>query len=65
MKKSYYRITEVKEAPMYRAYGSPMLAIKRKTIKAENIWFNEKFGSGSSWGGGEDSLFEYDIRKRK
>ncbi|RJV24874.1 glycosyltransferase family 2 protein [Coprococcus sp. AF18-48] len=65
MKKSYYRITEVKEAPMYRAYGSPMLAIKMKSIKAENIWFNEKFGSGSSWGGGEDSLFEHDIRKRK
>ena len=62
MKKNYYRITEVKETPLYRAYGSPMLAIKIKKIK--DVKFNEKFGSGSSWGGGEDSLFEYDIRKK-
>ncbi|QUO31260.1 glycosyltransferase family 2 protein [Faecalicatena sp. Marseille-Q4148] len=64
IKKSYYQITEVKEAPLHRAYGSPMLAIKTKAIKDTNINFNEKFGSGTQWGGGEDSLFEHDVRKK-
>lgn len=63
MNKMYYRIISIQEAPKYRAYGSPMLAIKLKDIKDNKISFNEKFGSGTCWGGGEDSLFEYDIRK--
>lgn len=64
MKKSYYRIATVRKAPLYRAYGSPMLAIKVESIKELHISFNEKFGSGTPWGGGEDSLFEHDIRKK-
>lgn len=63
MKKKYYRIASVRLAPKYRAYGSPMLAIKLNEIRKHQIWFNEKFGSGSSWGGGEDSLFEHDMRR--
>lgn len=64
MKKLYYRITMVRRAPLYRAYGSPMLAIKVESIKELHISFNEMFGSGTPWGGGEDSLFEHDIRKK-
>lgn len=44
-------------------HGSPMLAVKKSDIEKKGITFNEKFGSGSSWGGGEDSLFEHSIQK--
>lgn len=64
MKKTYYKITTMRLAPKYRAYGSPMLAVKMNDIKRCNLFFNEKFGSGSLWGGGEDSLFEYELRKK-
>ena len=63
MKKRYYQITTIQEAPKHRAYGSPMLAVKKSDIEKKGIMFNEKFGSGSSWGGGEDSLFEHSIQK--
>ncbi len=64
MKKNYYKITKIKKAPTYRAYGSPMLSINLALIKDKSIVFNEKFGSGTEWGGGEDSLFEYDIIRK-
>ncbi len=63
LKKTYYKITQIKKAPLYRAYGSPMLSIVRAPIQAHALHFNEKFGSGTEWGGGEDSLFERDLRK--
>lgn len=63
MKKKYYRIIAIQKAPKYRAYGSPMLAVKKSDIEKKGIVFDEKFGSGSSWGGGEDSLFEHNIHK--
>lgn len=63
MKKTYYKITKIKRAPKYRAYGSPMLGLKIYNIINNKISFNEKFGSGTDWGGGEDSLFIRDIKK--
>lgn len=61
LKKTYYHIDAIRLAPKYRAYGSPMLAISLEHIQNHGIRFNELFGSGSEWGGGEDSLFEKDI----
>lgn len=63
MKKTYYRIKKVRRAPRYRAYATSMLSIKLKDIRDRGIRMNEIFGSGSVWGGGEDSLFEADIHK--
>ena len=34
-----------------------------ENYKSSGICMNEIFGSGSVWGGGEDSLFEADIHK--
>lgn len=63
MKKSYYSIAKIRKAPMYRGYSTQMLTIKPKHIKRQGIKMNEKFGSGSQWGGGEETLFEDDIRR--
>ena len=65
MKKTYYRIEKIRVAPLYRNYGNPMFSFCLVDIKQHNIRFNEKFGSGTPWGGGEDSLFQDDIRKKK
>ena len=61
--KKYYTITAVKEASKWRSFGSPMLAMKVDDLKNRDIWFNEKFGSGSDWGGGEETLLQDEIRK--
>lgn len=63
MKKKYYSIKEVRLAPQYRSYGSPMITFKLNKIKSKNIHFNEIFGSGSKFGGGEDNLFLSSIRE--
>lgn len=63
MKKSYYRIDSVRLAPKYRSYGSPMITFRLSSIKKHEIQFNEDFGSGSRFGGGEDNLFLEDIRR--
>lgn len=63
LKKKYYKIERVKKAPMYRGYQSGMLTFRAKEVLEKNILFNEKFGSGTPWGGGEEILFERDIRK--
>ena len=65
MKKTYYRIEKARIAPSYRSYGSPMCAFRLENIRSNNIRFNETFGSGTPWGGGEDGLFQDDIRKKK
>lgn len=62
MKKRYYSIPEIREAPEYRGYQSGMLTFRRERVMNAGIRFNEMFGSGSSWGGGEEILFERDIR---
>ena len=59
---AYYRIKKIKKAPWYRGYGSPMIAFKSAKI-CDKISFNERFGSGTEWGGGEDGLFLKSIRK--
>lgn len=64
MRKRYYKIERIKKAPMYRGYQSGMLTFKSKYILEKNIHFNEKFGSGTPWGGGEEIIFERDIRKK-
>lgn len=63
MKKRYYKITKVRKAPFYRGYGSVMLTFRLDSVRKKNIKMCEKFGAGTPWGGGEDSLFEDDIRK--
>ena len=62
-KKSYYWIKKIRKAPKYRGYGTPMLSLKLGDIQKHGIRMNEIFGAGSVWGGGEDSLFEDEIRK--
>lgn len=62
MKKTYYKIKRVRIAPWYRGYGSPMLTFLREQVLAMGISFDERFGAGSEWGGGEDGLFENAIR---
>ena len=61
-KRVYYKIKKVKKAPWYRGYNSPMIAFKLNNIY-DKISFNERFGSGTEWGGGEDILFLESVRK--
>lgn len=61
MKKTYYHINSVKLS--HRLFGAPMTACRLSYIKEANIRMNEMFGSGSDWGGGEDGLFQRDIRR--
>lgn len=63
MKKTYYHIERIRRGPKYRGYQSGMLSFRRKEIIDAGISFDEKFGSGTPWGGGEEILFERDIRK--
>lgn len=63
-KKKYYTITQIKEAPSYRGYGSVQMAFRLDFIKKNNIQFNEKFGSGTEWGGGEEILFQNTIKSK-
>lgn len=63
MKKTYYRISTVRETPKYRGYSSQMLSFNLKKINEKNIRMNEHFGSGTQWGGGEEILFEQDIKQ--
>ena len=63
MNKTYYHIKSIRLAPKYRGYQSGMLSFKLKDIKDAGIYFDEKFGSGTPWGGGEEILFERDIRE--
>ena len=63
MKKRYYHIETIREAPKYRGYQSGMLSFRRKPVIEAGIIFDEKFGSGTPWGGGEEILYERDIRE--
>lgn len=65
MKKTYYRIEKVRIAPWYRGYSSQMLTFKLADIRNLGIVFNEKFGSGTQWGGGEEIIFQNDIRHNR
>ena len=63
MKKTYYQISSIRVAPSYRGYSSQMVTFKREIIQKHIFCFNEHFGSGTQWGGGEEILFQRDIRK--
>ena len=63
MKKTYYRIQKTRKAPFYRSYGSPMLSFRLDHVNKCGVRLNEHFGSGTPWGGGEDNLFQDDMRK--
>lgn len=63
IKKRYYVIEKSKEASKVRGFQSSMLAMKIEQIKEKKIFFDERFGSGTDWGGGEETLFQEDIRK--
>ena len=63
MKKTYYQIVKKRIAPWYRGYSSQLLTFRLDKINEKKIRLNEKFGSGTPWGGGEEILFEDAIRK--
>ena len=46
-------------------YGMYNMAIKAEILKNSNIWFSTDFGGGSKYLTGEDSLFIYNLLKRK
>lgn len=62
-RKTYYKISKIRKAPVYRGYGSTMITFRLDRVRGKNIRFNEQFGAGSSFGGGEDNLFLSDMRK--
>jgi glycosyltransferase involved in cell wall biosynthesis len=62
MKKTYYRIEASRRAPAYRSYSSPMLTFLLSRVNKNKIRMNEKFGSGTPWGGGEENLFQDDMK---
>ena len=62
MKKTYYKIQSARRAPAYRSYGSPMLSFILSEVNKNKIRMNEKFGSGTPWGGGEENLFQDDMK---
>lgn len=62
-RKTYYKISKIRKAPVYRGYGSTMITFRLDRVRGKNIRFNEQFGAGSSFGGGEDDLFLNDMRK--
>lgn len=65
VKKKYHVIEKKRKAHKYRGYGTPMLSIKRQKIINVGIRMDERFGSGSKWSCGEDSLFEIDMLRSK
>lgn len=44
MKKRYYRITTIQETPKHRAYGSPMLAVKKSDIEKKELRLMRNLG---------------------
>lgn len=64
MKKTYYKISSIRLAPKYRGYSSQMLSFRLNKILENNILMNETFGSGTQWGGGEEILFEQEIKEK-
>lgn len=45
-------------------YGAVRIAFRRESILRNNIWFSLKFGGGTLYGSGEDSLFLRDSLKK-
>ncbi len=64
MKKTYYQISKIRKAPSFRGYSSQMITVYLPRINEHGIRMNENFGSGTQWGGGEEILFQDDIRRK-
>ncbi|MBQ7726337.1 MAG: glycosyltransferase family 2 protein [Clostridia bacterium] len=62
-KSKYYEIKKIKRSNGARGYGTPMTAFKTEDILRSSIRFDERIGSGSEWGGGEESLFQREMLK--
>lgn len=62
MKKKYYQISAIQPSACYRAYQSGMITFRLKPLLDAGIRFDERFGSGCKFGGGEDSLLIRDMR---
>ena len=45
-------------------YGAIRIAVKRKSIKRENVMFNLNFGGGALYSSGEDTMFVTDMMKK-
>ncbi|OUQ14427.1 hypothetical protein B5E87_02795 [Massilimicrobiota sp. An142] len=60
------QITKVHKVPIYKSYGSVRIAFRKESILENNIWFNEKFGTGSGmYSMAEDSLFLREARRKR
>lgn len=57
---------KIKRVKWYNAfsYGAIRIAVKRISIKRENIVFNQNFGGGTDFSSGEDSIFISDMLKK-
>lgn len=60
-----YQVKKTKRIYWYNSlkYGAARIAIKRKSIIRERIFFSLMFGGGTKYGAGEDSLFITDCLK--
>ena len=58
--------SKIKKIHWYDAfnYGAVRVAVKRKSIKRENIMFNLNFGGGALYSSGEDTMFITDMIKK-
>lgn len=59
--------TKIKRVNLFNFlnYGAVRIAFRRESIIKRNIWFTTKFGGGSEYGSGEDSLFLRDALRKK
>ena len=53
---------KVKKSKKFRNYGSVRISFKLSSINKKNISFDERFGAGSIYNCGEDSIFIQDVK---
>lgn len=58
-------IKKVRKSPQNSFYGSVRIAFRRQSVIKNGIYFNSFLGAGTQYGGGEDSLFIKDCRKKR
>lgn len=47
----------IKKSPRFKSYGSVRIAFRRKDIINNKLFFDEKFGAGSIFSSGEETIF--------
>ena len=60
------KIKKSKRLRLYNSlsYGTPRIAIKKKSLDKANIWFSVLYGGGARYTSGEDSLFIVEALKK-